>query len=518
MAADDPQEAGTDSPDIVVCSEPWERCDDVAFLRDWLGWDFETFHAQEVIFRAFYGLPMVLGDREFYAQLTGDTAYRGLDGKEKTEIILRLGCRGGKSEMISGMALNEARKPRWRQFVKPGEPLYCIITATRLEQAQDVVQLKCTQRLYGSKLEHLAASDKATKTKLVLKNGNVIQSFPYNDTAARGLPSFMNIFDEVAHYRRNGPRDGRIVYDALGTRLIQVHGGKEALISTPADKSGLFYEKCMETKEALALGHPIEHRLYCHAASWVTNPSVDMERIRREYKLNQDNARREYGAEFVDSMVVYIPREDYEKCRLSVEEHRYDSEQMYFVGIDQSGLSGRDMFSLAIAHMDSERSTVVVDLVRSWDTRDAEVLKTGVTDLVNRWHPWEACIDRYAKGWVAHFLKGCGMDVQISPPSGVVYANFKSKIGSRTIELPWSPDLMEAVVSAKAVYGASATISITHERTPDGHGDEADAVARAVWMCSGQEERQVRTPEGSYRGMAIAKAEEQYDPLMDGLR
>jgi len=506
------------SPDIVVCSEPWERADIVTFLRDWMDWDFVKYHAQEVIFRAIYDLPMTQKDREFYAQITGDTTFKCLGHGEKQQIQMRLGARGGKSESISGLALFESTRPRWRQYVKPGEYLYCIITATSLKQAQDVVQMKCTQRLYNSKLAHLAATDKASMTRIVLKNANVIQSFPYNDTAARGLPAFMLIFDEVAHYRKTGPREDNVVYDSLRPRLSQVQGGKEAFISTPATKTGLFWDLDKESVDALAAGCPLTHRFSCHAPTWVTNPSVDMALIKDEYRRNPDNARREFGAEFAESLTNALRTEDIDTVRLMVDEIPPDSGQMYFAGIDQSGLSGRDRFSMAVAHMDTNRHVVVVNCVLSWDTKDADELRLGIKQLVSRYSLWETCIDRYAGGWVAHFLKSCGLEVVTSPMSGVAFTNFKSKLLAHELELPFDPGLYDALKETDICYGQGRTISVIHPRTSDGHGDKAEAAFRAVWMCGGDEERADRPAAQSYREAAIAKAEEQYDPLMDGLR
>ena len=65
-----------------------------------------------------------------------------------------------------------------------------------------------------------------------------------------------------------------------------------------------------------------------------------------------------------------------------------------------------------------------------------------------------------------------------------VYINMKSLVISRRVALPDTKGLREGLLRTQAFYGRSNQLSISHERTAEGHGDEADATATAVWLAS----------------------------------
>ena len=55
---------------------------------------------------------------------------------------------------------------------------------------------------------------------------------------------------------------------------------------------------------------------------------------------------------------------------------------------------------------------------------------------------------------------------------------------SERIQLPDNSELKEGLLSTQAYYGRNNSLLIAHERTSQGHGDLADAVASASFLTS----------------------------------
>ncbi len=89
----------------------------------------------------------------------------------------------------------------------------------------------------------------------------------------------------------------------------------------------------------------------------------------------------------------------------------YKSEYKYSLGLDQSGLSGRDRFALAISH--KEGDIAIVDVVRSWETKDLDIILNDIEILAKTYHLNEASIDRYSKGYVENSFKKINLEILI---------------------------------------------------------------------------------------------------------
>jgi hypothetical protein len=156
----------------------------------------------------------------------------------------------------------------------------------------------------------------------------------------------------------------------------------------------------------------------------------------------------------------------------------YNSEFSYFLSLDQSGLSGRDRFALAIGH--KEDKTAVVDVVRSWETKNLNIILDEIKTLAKAYFITIAVIDRYSKGYVEAAFAGIGLEVKIRPSLAEVFVVLKSLIIKDNLKLPDRPDLRAGLRNTIAVYNKSNQLSIYHERGPEGHADEIDATAGVV--------------------------------------
>ncbi len=123
----------------------------VDFAEYVLNIDFSERPAQKVILKSLYGLPLEDFEIPIYTLLTtNESVFES--GIEKTEGVWAVGARGGKSFLTSVIALYEATRNKWKQYLAPGEMGYAVITATKMQQAQDIIGANCARLLENSKI------------------------------------------------------------------------------------------------------------------------------------------------------------------------------------------------------------------------------------------------------------------------------------------------------------------------------------------------------------------------------
>ena len=92
--------------------------------------------------------------------------------------------------------------------------------------------------------------------------------------------------------------------------------------------------------------------------------------------------------------------------------------------------------------------------------------------------------DKYGAGWVQSSLEKIGLTVEVGDKLAVIYKNFKTIVLNDKLSLPDRSSLRSGLIKTQAYYGKSNTLSITHERTSEGHGDLADATVDAAYQAS----------------------------------
>lgn len=453
-----------------------EAMDIIQFAEDILGLSFDDRPAQKVILKALYGLPLTDDELEIYSVLTKGEKYVA---RERSEAVLVLGARSGKSFLSAVIACYEAivNAEKWRRYLNPGEVGYILIVATRLLQSQQIIGAAVLRMLNNSKVSHYI--DEAIATEIKLTNDLTIMSMPCNSTSGRGLPICCLILDELAWYRQEGPRQDDKIFKALRPRMSQFRGAKFLAISTPASKQGLLYSLY---DEGLDKDRPTPNRLTVQGPTLLINPMVDPEFLESEKKRDPDNFDREFQALFCEQTDAFFPEDLLNKCFTLSGDIAYDSRYRYFAAVDQSGLSGNDLFAFSIAHTEKERT--ILDVQISWCTRDGDKIVKEIADVCGRYGIMKITIDRYGSGWVRQSFENAGFEVDVRPMLPQIYVNLKSLVISGRVSLPDIKGLRQGLLRTVGFYGRSATLSIGHERSKEGHGDEADSCACAVWLAS----------------------------------
>ncbi|MBA7546604.1 hypothetical protein ES705_38996 [subsurface metagenome] len=442
-----------------------------------LGLSFTRRPAQKVILKVLYGLPLKERELEIFKILTKNKG-KYKPGMEKTEAVLALGARAGKSFLVSICALYEAvvgwlTKP-WKETLSIGEYVYVCIIATRELQARQIIQTNCLRMLRRSPLLK-GLVKKSTELEITLKNYVKIISGPCNSTAMRGLPIIFLALDEIAFYRVEGPRADEAIFNSLRPRQAQFEGNKLFLLSTAGSKQGLFFDFFNE-------GFNVQDRLTCQAPTDFVNPLIPKAFLEKEKARDIDNYLREFEAIFSEKIESFFGFELMQKVFTLAGDLPYKSSSTYFMAFDQSGLSGRDRFAVSIAH--SEKDIATVDCVRSWATKDLDVILSEAGSLAKKYHLSKCLIDKYAVGYVRNVFKKIGLEIEIRPSLADVFVSLKSLCLREKIQLPDRPDLRAGMRNTLAVYNKSNQLSITHQRGSEGHADEIDACASAIFAVS----------------------------------
>jgi len=458
-----------------------------------LGLSFKRRPAQKVILKILYGLPCNKKEIEIYKILTkGKSEYQ--PGQAKTEAILALGARSGKSFIASICALYEATvgwlNNDWRNTISPGENIYICIVATRELQARMIIQTNCLRMIKRSPMlkNYLR---KSTDLEITLKNNVKIISGPCNSTALRGLPIVVLILDEIAFYRMEGPKADEAIFNSLRPRQAQFTGNKLFMISTAGSKQGLFFEYFNE-------GFNIPDRLTCQASSDFVNPLIPKAFLEKERKRDIDNYMREYEAIFAERMEAFFSFDILNECFILIGDQKYNSNFTYNLGIDASGLAGQDLFGLGISHRQGQK--IIIDYAKSFNTRNLDIIIDEIKEIKKNYNLGVAVIDKYAKGFVRAFLVKLGLAVLIRPSLADIYINAKSLAISGNLSLPINNELKKGLLNTQAFYSKSNSLTIGHPRDSTGHSDLADACVTSIFQSSRITEKEKETQIIHYSG------------------
>jgi len=253
-----------------------------------------------VILRVIYGLPLDDDQLKIYRKLTKNKKEFEA-GEEKTEAVLALGARSGKSLLASIVAIYEATRKKWQKYLNKGESGYIVVVSTRQKQSEQIIGANCLRLMENSYNLRGLIKD-STQSELTLKNNMKIISLPCNSTAGRGLPIACLIFDEIAHFYTEGVKADETIFNALRPRQAQFPGCKLIMISTPAAKQGIFFNFFDE-------GFKTPGRLTAQAPTLYMNPLVDQKFLQKEKKRDINNYLREFEAQFSEKLEAFFSYE-----------------------------------------------------------------------------------------------------------------------------------------------------------------------------------------------------------------
>jgi len=466
--------------------------------------------------RPAHGLPLTVievDEFKIYSKLTHrPEVCRDYEKIEKKEGCWCLGRRSGKSWLVAVITLYESicRAHIHRKGVRENQIIYAVLIAVKYLQSIEIIQSYCAEILASSKLSFYIKD--SNLGRLLLKNNMCIQSFPCNTKAGRGYPVYLLVADECGHYFVEGARADVEVYNALYAGTAQFPEAKSLLISTPAGKSGLFWERF---NQGFEVKQPYP-RLTIQAPTWLINPVIENSFFEGEKQRDIDNYEREYKAEFAEVAEGFFSScmDQLLGCFEFAEDLPFDRSNHYFAGMDASGLSGRDRWGLAISHDDFRTKRHIVDCVRAWDTKNLDVIVNEIMFLLSNYKISTLFVDHYALGFIASIFKKRGVEVIVADKLAACYINFKTLVRGDRLMLPDNPGLRNGLVRTEAFYSKGQNLTISHMRSSEGHGDLADACVRSVYAASQNLSTVSFTPlEDAVAAARAAERRKSYNPL-----
>jgi hypothetical protein len=270
-------------------------------------------------------------------------------------LVAVCGARGGKSYILSAVY------SLWRALyadlstMAPGEVAVALLVAPDLGLArQDLNYVKGAVKA-DPELAALITADNADELVLMRPDGQPVsilcRAAGRGGAGLRGKSLVSAILDECAFFRdKSAVVNDKDVFDAVSPRVLP--GGLVVVASTPWAEAGLLFDEF-----TLNFGHPV-------TAMAVTAPTLllfpsqrNRDAIDREEARDPDNARREFGAEFmaVGAGTFF----DRDACVVDEDaEPRTNASRGVNVGVGGDMALVRDAAALVVIHEENGEYTI----------------------------------------------------------------------------------------------------------------------------------------------------------------
>jgi hypothetical protein len=306
---------------------------------------------QIVCLKSIYGTSLNDREREIYFRGTGRTTY---EKKEQREATFITGRRGGKTgKLAAPIVCYEAFRDHG---LPPGEDAYVMLLAPTLKQAH--IAFRYIRKYLRNSPILSKRIIRMTRDEITLDNNVVIGCHACTQDGVRGRTVVAIVCDEIAFWAfdEDAANPADEVLAALRPGMATVRKAKLIKISTPHTKSGVLWDEFQRRGE---LNFPV-----WQVSSFEMNPTVTPQMVESDRRLGEDKYRREYLAQFTDSISGWVPAEVLDPC-IARGRHQLPRQHglNYIAALDPA--SRGHNFALVIVHQVPD-GTVVVDLVRTW--------------------------------------------------------------------------------------------------------------------------------------------------------
>ena len=524
-----------------------EVVDVITFATANWGLNFKLFPVQRFILKCIYGMelddqdkdipiPDLLNSKQIGIYTESDFMKFLIDerrtnlthyepGNVRRQLLLSLGRRSSKSLMASIISNYEVYKlvkkgnPQQYFGFPSGQQIAITTVATTDEQATtlfDMIKARgmtCaylkdrivnkTQTYFNLRTDADIKNESAPSIKL-LCGGSASASL-------RGKNNLVVIFDEAAFFMQGVKNSGEDIYNALTPSIASFTKdgkgvGKIILLSSPFSKSGLFYNKYVESFS------DEESMLMFKMYTAMVNPTVDSAFLRSEFRKNKDSFMCEFGAEFSDTITSWIDEDVLKKAivnpNIIMNKPEGQRGKNYYMGIDYGGKT--DGTSYAIVHKEGDQ--IILDSADVfygassdvWDISNSLYLNTprdfagfqvlpinGIADkikqLCDRFYIIDGWFDQFNGYGLLEALKQrklnqFRMQSMSASLNTQMFQLSKMLINSGFIKLFNHPVLIPELLTLEEAKNGGQ-LSVQAPRRIGFHDDISDAFCRAVWSC-----------------------------------
>lgn len=485
----------------------------------------------------------VFNEKEFFDYLRSEER---INVKEITEARLNLhlviGRRGSKTSIVSFIVAYELYK--LLKHYSPQE-YYNILPEDTIEITSVSTGEKTSKNFYDRVTGNLERAPffkqymLSTPNKLEMffqtqrdidkygKGGRAsikISAAACNAKGLRGPNNIFVVFDEAAFFfkdetgkKASSDKDDKAIYAAITPSIAKFKNpdgtpaGRVIMISSPADRSGLFYEEYERS-----FNPTMSDLLMFQIPTWEMDPTMSSQFLRAEYFKNPVLFNCEYGANFSDRLAGWI--DDAELVRNAVVPGlRYKERSLervpHFVGVD-IGLKN-DGTAVVVGHLESEldssgqsRTMIQIDLAQIRYAKDEgkeyfkpEEMADWISEITGRFYVVKGLMDQYYGMAIIPELEKRNVNQYESRKfndtlNSEIYQNLLTKFVSGVMRLPeGDPDpnkpserkdseLVAELLTLQATQKSKYVIRVSAPERDGSHDDLSDALARCVLVAT----------------------------------
>lgn len=428
--------------------------------------DLATWEAWLTFARAVYGLPMTGADTMRFREHTGRQDPRVGGYPEGVAVV---GVQSGKSRIAATFAghaaligesgthallLGQDHRGAMRGLFRYARQPFTTIDAFRAEVVR------------------------STADTLELRNGVSLSAYPCRPAAVRGLRACIVVIDELAFFTATDgrPVDTEMLRVARGR--VATTGGKLIVLSSPYAQTGALYE--LHRKH---YGRDDSSTLVWQASAPDMNPTLPADYLARMEADDPEAFRSEVLGEFRQGVSTLLDPDAIAACVASGVHERAPEPGPQYVGFtDPASGSGKDAFTIAVAHRVGER--VLVDAVRAWKPPfNPSGAIAEAAALFKSYGLRETTGDRYAPGFVSEGFRSSGVTYRPTERDrSALYLDLVPIVNAGRALLLDDAELLRELRGLERRRGPSGRDRVDHRA--GAHDDRANAVAGAISLAA----------------------------------
>lgn len=397
------------------------------------------------------------------------------------------GARAGKSYVLVALRLVWGMLMRDVSALPPGQRASALIIAPRDDHRMEVMRYAIGAVLSKPELERMLVGKPRSEDFTLRRPDGQEVDFrtgvaTMGGTAARGAWWTDVALDECAFFRNASYKiNDEEIFKAATARVLP--GGQMILASTPWDQSGLLYESWRSRPDNV---------LVAHAPTLLLHDSqLTRDIVAREQARDPDNARREYGAEFMTSGSTVFFEASSIDAALCDEAFEPRPGDLIAAGGDFGFLA--DSSALVLVALRGNMVHVFDGLELRPTPEAALKPSTTVAEFAQRikGRCSHLMADQHHRASIAEHLEEHELayaPAPMKPSETYVRARMLLREGRVRIHpLSFRDRLLLQMREVQGKPTSGGTMSIVHPRwSKGGHGDACAALVLAVWQVTGE--------------------------------
>jgi hypothetical protein len=443
-----------------------------------------------------------LDDREaaLFRECTGRTE---LPKGPVNNLTLLGGRRTGKDRFMSATAIYRAAlAAKWQEIMSAGEMATVILLGADKKQAR-ILRRYCQGLLEAPMIRALVSRD--TDDVIEFRNGASLEITTNDASLVRGRSAIAILGTEVCFWptdTASSSSDEEVVGAAEPAMAMTPDGGLMIMASSVHRKRGYMYRKFKELH-----GNNEAEDICWLAPSRVMNPLLPEKIVTKAMASDPQRARAEFGSQWRDDVSDFIPREVVEAATDYGVQKRSPLPRVQYVAFtDAAGGTGKDSFSLAVAHREPD-GTAVLDFIIERKPRfvPAAVVKEyagilklyGITSIKG---------DRYSAGWNADEWTRNGIQYEPSElTKSELYLAALPMLLSGQVRLLDNPTLRDQFTGLERRVHSTGRESVDDNGSASANDDLANACAGAIVQISSAEAPLIITAEFAAEFAALTR-------------